>query len=87
MEQTIEVEGQRWRVHALPEQARRESEGWHLVRVRFDPTGETSHEAPRETWLRLEEDIPAGDVIDQYDRAQLVEAFLVAEEVESATDR
>lgn len=86
MDQTIEVEGQRWRVHALPDQARDETEGWHLVRVRFDPVDDASPESPRETWLRLEEDIPAGDVIDQYDPPQLVEAFLVAEEVETAPE-
>ena len=82
MKRVIEVEGSRWRVVPLPEGAgRAEGDDWHLARVRFEPLD--AHDLPpRETWLRLEEDVPAGDVLDQYEDEQLVEAYLVAEEVE-----
>lgn len=85
MKREIEVEGSRWRVIALPEEAGRpEGDDWHLARVRFEPL-DAPGLAPRETWLRLEEDVPAGDVLDQYDDEQLVETYLVAEEVEDGT--
>lgn len=80
MERVIEVEGDRWRVIALHRKVEREEEdGWHLARVRFEPVS-ADHLPSRETWLRLEEDVPADDVLDQYGDDQLVEAFLVAEE-------
>lgn len=79
-EREIEVEGHRWRVVALDREAERADEDdWHLARVRFEPL-EAGHLPPRETWLRLEEDLPADGVLAQYDDAQLEEAFLVAEE-------
>ena len=40
-----------------------------------------SEYAAREAWLRLEEDIPARSVLDQYEDDYLVEIFLVSEEV------
>ena len=82
MKREIEVEGARWRVVALPREAERvDDDHWHLARVRFEPLDAPGFSA-RETWLRLEEDVPAGDVLDQYEDEQLVEACLVAEEVE-----
>lgn len=81
MEREIDVDGTRWRVIPLPEQAERaEDDDWHLSRVRFEPV-EALDLAPRETWLRHEEDVPADDVLDQYQDEQLVEAYMVAEEV------
>lgn len=81
MERILDIDGQRWRVRALPREAsREEADPWHLVRVRFEPLS-TREAAPRETWLRLEEDVPAGDVLEQYDDEALAESFLVAEEV------
>lgn len=81
MEREIEMDGTRWRVIALAEEAERsESDRWHFARVRFEPV-DSGALAPRETWLRLEEDVPADDVLDQYEDEQLVEAYLVAEEV------
>lgn len=80
MERVIDVEGDRWRVVALDRKVEREEEdGWDLARVRFEPV-DADHLPARETWLRLEEDVPADDVLDQYGDDQLVEAFLVAEE-------
>ena len=82
MKREIDVDGVRWRVLPLPEEAERaEGDDWHLARVRFEPI-DTPDLAPRETWLRLEEDVPAHDVLDQYEDEQLVEAYLVAEEVD-----
>ncbi len=82
MIRTLRIDSQVWRVRALPEEVmRQEDDRWHFARVRFEAEPGAGL-APRETWLRLEEDIPAGDVLDQYDDDQLVEAFLVAEEVE-----
>lgn len=79
-QRVIEVEGDRWRVISLDREAERvEKDDWHLARVRFEPV-DVDHLPPRETWLRVEEDLPADDVLDQYDEAQLQEAFLVAEE-------
>lgn len=81
MERIVEIEGESWRVIPLPEKVRRaDADPWHFARVRFEPAGPSGW-VPRETWLRLEEDVPARDVLDQYDDAALVEAFLVAEEV------
>lgn len=77
----LNIDGFQWDVRALPREAQRlEADPWHYARVRFEPHG---HEQapPRETWLRLEEDVPAHDVLDQYGDEYLVEAFLVAEEV------
>lgn len=86
MSREIEVEGARWRAVALPEEVQRaEADGWHLARVRFEPV-ETPEYPPRETWLRLEEDIPADSVLDQYGDEELVEAFLVSEEVDVGSD-
>lgn len=82
MTREIEVEGTRWRAEALSEEApRQEADGWHFQRVRFEPLDAPEY-PPRETWLRLEEDIPAETVLDQYADEELVEAFLVAEEVD-----
>lgn len=78
----IEVDGLRWTVTSLPDRVRRvENDAWDLARVRFEPL-ESQSFLPRETWLRLEMDVPARDVLDQYEDPELVEAFLVAEEVE-----
>lgn len=86
MDRHIEVDGVRWTVKALPREAERaEDDRWHLARVRFEPA-EGSGVAPRETWLRQEEDVPAGDVLDQYADEQLVEACLIAEEIEEDRD-
>lgn len=83
MEREIEVEGDRWRAIPLERKVEREEEdGWDLARVRFEPVT-ADHLPARETWLRLEGDVPADDVLDQYGDAQLVEAFLVAEEEEA----
>lgn len=82
MARILEINGSRWRVLALPEEARRsEDERWHYARVRFEPVEEDEEEfPPRETWLRLEEDMSA-DVLDQYEDEALAEAFLISEEV------
>lgn len=80
MERTINIDDVEWRVLALGVDAAREgADHWHLARVRFEPRNVAA--APRETWLRMEEDVPAEDVLDQYQDAQLREAYLVAEEV------
>jgi hypothetical protein len=80
LERIIDIDGSEWRVRALGVDARHEgADMWHLARVRFEPRGREG--APRETWLRMEEDVPATDVLDQYGDSQLLEAFLVAEEV------
>lgn len=81
MERVIDVDGTLWRARALPEEAGRvqEGEGWHLVRVRYETVPEGAQPV-RHGWLRLEEDIAARDVLDQYTDAELVEALLVAEE-------
>lgn len=82
MERHIEVDGERWTVTALPRRAERaEDDRWHLARVRFEPVAGSSL-PPRETWLRLEEDVPAHDVLDQYEDEQLVEACMIAEEID-----
>lgn len=82
MERILDIDGQEWRVVSLPEDARRaKADPWHFARVRFEPVGPRAS-APRETWLRVEEDVPGRDVLDQYGDEELVEAFLVAEEVE-----
>lgn len=87
MERIVEIEGEEWRVLPLSEEVRRvESDPWHFARVRFEPVGASSW-VPREAWLRLEEDLPATDVLDQYDDEALVEAFLVAEEVRGPDER
>ncbi len=86
MEREIDVEGDRWRVVPLDRRVEREEQdGWHLARVRFEPV-DADHLPARETWLRVEEDVPADDVLDQYEDAQLVEAFLVAQEEASGED-
>lgn len=79
----IVVEGERWRVTPLSEESARRHAGgdWHLVRVRFDLIGDPSR-APRATWLRCEHDVPTEDVLSQYEEEALVEAFLVAEELQ-----
>lgn len=86
MRREIDVDGSRWRVVALPDVVERaEGDDWHLARVRFEPL-DTPNLPARETWLRLEEDVPAHDVLDQYEDEQLVEAYLVAEEVDGDGD-
>jgi len=81
MPRLLNIDGFEWNVRALPEEAQRsEADPWHYARVRFEPYGHEQSPA-RETWLRLEEDVPADDVLDQYGDEYLVEAFLVAEEV------
>ena len=83
MSRTIDVDGDDWTVRALSREAfRQEADPWHFVRVRFDPPGDAVGLLPRETWMRIEEDVPARDVLDQYEDPELVEAFLAAEEVE-----
>jgi hypothetical protein len=80
-DRVLEIDGLKWTVFALPREARRGgADRWHLSRVRFEPLGHMEF-APRETWLRHEEDVPARNVLDQYRDEQLREAFLVAEEV------
>lgn len=82
MSREIDVDGLRWRVIPLPERVRRlEDDAWDLARVRFEPL-ESRTSLPRETWLRLETDVPARDVLDQYADPELAEACLVAEEVD-----
>jgi hypothetical protein len=76
----LEIDGLKWTVVALPQEvARPGADRWHLARIRFEPLGHLEF-PPREAWLRREEDIPAGDVLDQYRDEELREAFLVAEE-------
>lgn len=82
MTRDLRIDSQLWRVRALPEEVlRQEDDRWHFARVRFEADAAAGLPA-RETWLRLEEDVPAGDVLDQYDDEALIEAFLVAEEIE-----
>jgi hypothetical protein len=84
MSRVLDIDGLDWRVIALPEEASRTaSDPWHYARIRYGPSGHAEH-APRESWLRLEEDVPARDVLDQYSDEYLIEAFLVAEEVNGA---
>ena len=81
MSRVLDIDGFEWAVVALPEKAEhRGDDHWHRAKVRFEPHGHEEN-SPRETWLRLEEDVPAQDVLDQYDDAYLIEAFLVAQEV------
>lgn len=80
MERIIDIDGTEWRVLALGREATRQgADLWHLARVRFEPRDEAA--VPRETWLRMEEDVAVANVLDQYGDAQLLEAYLVAEEV------
>ncbi len=80
-ERILDIDGQRWRVRALPIAAsREEADPWHWARIRFEPVS-APEAAPRETWLRIEEDVPARTVLDQYEDEALVESFLVSEEV------
>jgi len=84
MSRVLDIDGFEWKVVALAEQAeRREGDPWHYAKVRFEPHGHAEYQ-PRETWLRIEEDVPARDVLDQYGDDYLIEAFLVAEEVDGA---
>jgi len=81
MNRELDIDGQRWTVMAMSDNAEhRGSDPWHYSRVRFESAG-SSEGAPRETWLRCEEDVAVHDVLDQYDDEALIEAFLVAEEV------
>jgi hypothetical protein len=81
MERLLDIDGLSWRVVSLPETARRrDADPWHYARVRYEPNGHSEQRA-RETWLRLEEDIPANDVLEQYGDEYLIEAFLVAEAI------
>jgi len=80
LERIIDIDGSEWRVSAVGLDATRQgADHWHLARVRFEPRN--AEAAPRETWLRMEEDVPALDVLDQYQDDQLLEAYMVAEEV------
>ena len=84
MPRLLDIDGFEWKVVALPQEAeRQEADSWHYARVRFEPHGHSEYCA-RETWLRLEEDVPANDVLDQYGDEYLTEAFLVAEVVDGA---
>jgi hypothetical protein len=79
MPRLLDIDGLQWSVTALPREAeRREADPWHYARIRYEPYGHSEQRA-REAWLRIEEDIPANDVLDQYADEYLVEAFLVAE--------
>lgn len=81
MSRLLDIDGFEWNVRALPREAqRRAPDPWHYARVRFEPHGHEESSA-RETWLRLEEDVPGSDVLDQYGDEYLIEAFLAAEEV------
>jgi hypothetical protein len=78
----LEIDGLDWTVVALPQAAKHAgADPWHYARVRFEPFRHIEF-APRETWLRHEEDVPADDVLDQYGDEELTEAFLVAEEID-----
>lgn len=82
MPRVLDIDGFEWKVVALPEEAeRREGDDWHYAKVRFEPHGHAEYR-PREAWLRIEEDVPARDVLDQYGDEHLIEAFMVAEEVD-----
>ncbi len=82
MTRILDIDGFEWKVVVLAEQAeRREGDPRHYVKVRFEPYGHREYR-PRETWLRVEEDVPAGDVVAQYGDEYLIELFLVAEEVD-----
>ena len=84
MSRLLDIDGLGWTVSALPREAqRREADPWHYARVRYEPHGHAEGR-PRETWLRIEEDIPANDVLDQYSDEHLGEAFLIAEIVDGA---
>lgn len=81
MTRVLDIDGFEWEVQALPEEAEhRGADPWHYAKIRFNPLGH-DESAAREGWLRLEEDVPAHDVLDQYSNEYLIEAFLVAEEV------
>jgi hypothetical protein len=84
MEKLIDVDGDKWRVYPLTEEAD-EAEApkhaggeWHLVPVRFEHV--PGKRPARRTWLRCEHDVPIADAVAQYDEPALVEAFLAAEE-------
>lgn len=80
-DRVLEIDGLKWTVVALPQAAKHAgADPWHYARVRFEPLGHVES-APRESWLRHEEDVPATDVLDQYGDEELTEAFLVAEEM------
>ncbi|MDH3732905.1 MAG: hypothetical protein OEU54_05195 [Gemmatimonadota bacterium] len=84
MPRLLDIDGLEWKVVALPQEAeRRDADPWHYARIRYVPHGHEEHRT-RETWLRIEEDVPATDVLDQYDDEYLVEAFLSAEAVNGA---
>ena len=77
----LDVDGFDYEVLALPEEAEHAGDDdWHYAKIRFEPVGHHEY-AAREAWLRLEEDIPARSVLDQYEDDYLVEIFLVSEEV------
>lgn len=87
MARVLDIDGFEWEVKALPEEAEHQgSDPWHYARVRFEPHGHSEYSA-REAWLRLEEDVPARDVLDQYDDDHLIETFLIAEEVHGTEGR
>ncbi len=86
MGRLLDIDGFEWEALALADRvARRDADPWHYAKVRFEPRGHAEY-APRETYLRLEEDVPARDVLDQYDDDYLIEVFLVAEEVEGGEE-
>ncbi len=81
MNRVLDIDGFEWQVRALSEEAEhRGADPWHYAKIRFEPHGHEEYVA-REAWLRIEEDVPARDVLDQYNDDYLIEAFLVAEEV------
>ncbi|MFV1986788.1 MAG: hypothetical protein ACC682_05885 [Gemmatimonadota bacterium] len=82
MSRLLDIDGLQWSVTALPKRAeRREADPWHYARIRYEPHGHEEQRV-REAWLRIEEDIPAHDVLDQYADEYLIEAFLVAEVID-----
>ena len=80
----LDIDGFEWRVRALPETTRYPGEHpWRYVKIRYEPD-EYEDSPAREAWVMLEEDVPARDVLDQYEDDYLEEVFMVAEEVREA---
>ncbi|WP_419162305.1 hypothetical protein [Candidatus Palauibacter sp.] len=81
MPRILDIDGFEWEVKALPDTARHPgADPWHYAKIRFEPRDHDEY-PPREAWLKLESDVPARDVLDQYNDDYLTEAFMVAEEV------
>ena len=84
MPRVLDIDGFEWEVKALPETAPHPGAArWSYAKIRFDPVGHDDS-PPREAWLMLEENVPARNVLDQYNDDYLSETFLVAEEVDEA---